>query len=475
MSLESLTQSHALLSSAKFKAAKAELLKTIQEASAKVRGVKPSPSSPEVREAFTKAIQDYGRDRGRDLYYPFLGSGLGSGPFVEMIDGSVKYDMITGIGINFFGHTNSDYMSEMIDGLSQDVMQGNLEPGQEMAKLVQLILSKVGPNCRLNHGWLMCSGTMANEVALKAIRQKKAPATKILAFQDAFHGRSTAMQELTDNPGYRQGQPVYGEVEYLTFYNPGMTLDQNVQLTLKQLKEHTTRYPGKFAALLIEPVQGEGGFNSAPREWYVRLFEEAKRAGLAIWCDEVQTFGRTGELFAFQKFGLGEYVDVCTIGKLLQSCMVLYTDEFNPKPGLVAGTFSGSTAAIRTARRTLEMLCNDGLLGKEGKIEKLSGRFTQNLRKLGETTSKGKIKEVRAVGGMIAFQPFDGTMDQVKPLLMKLFELGVVAFYCGHGPLLIRMLPPLPVMTEDDVDAVCKIIDQALNTVQFPQPAAAKA
>jgi 4-aminobutyrate aminotransferase-like enzyme len=468
MYLESQTQAYALINSPKFKSAKAELLKAIQEAGARIRGVKPGNSSPEAREAYTKALQDYSRDRGRDLYYPFIGSGLGSGPFVEMLDGSVKYDMITGIGINFFGHGNPDYMSEMIDGLSQDVMQGNLEPGREMAELVRLILSKVGPGCKLNHGWLMCSGTMANETALKMIRQKKHPATKILAFQDAFHGRSTAMQELTDNPAYRQGQPVYGEVEYLTFYDQRMTLDQNVQHTLKQLKEHTTRYPGKFAALLIEPVQGEGGFNFAPREWYARLFEEAKKAGLAIWCDEVQTFGRTGELFAFQKFGIGEYVDVCTIGKLLQSCMVLYTDEYNPKPGLVAGTFAGSTAAIRTARRTLELLTGGDLLGKEGRIEKLSARFAHDLRKLGDGPCKGKIGEVRAVGGMIAFQPFDGTMDQVKAVLMKLFELGVVAFYCGHGPLLIRMLPPLPVMTEEDVDAVCKIIDQALCTVQLP-------
>lgn len=468
MSLESQTQAGALLSSSKFKAAKAELLKTIHEATAKLRAVKPGGSSAEVRDAYAKALQEYTQDRGRELYFPFIGSGMGSGPFVELLDGSVKYDMITGIGINFFGHGNPEYMSEIIDGLSQDVMQGNLEPGREMAELVRLMVSKVGPNCRLNHGWLMCSGTMANEVALKLARQKNSPATKILAFADAFHGRSTAMQELTDNPSYRQGQPVYGEVEYLSFYSQGMSLDQNVQRTLKQLKEHTTRYPGKFAALLLEPVQGEGGFNFAPREWYVRLFEEAKKAGLAIWADEVQTFGRTGELFAFQKFGFAEFVDICTVGKLLQSCMVLYTDEYNPKPGLVAGTFAGSTAAIRTARRTVEMLTNDGLLGKEGKIQKLSDRFAHNLRALAAGSCKGKIGEVRAVGGMIAFQPFEGTMAQIKPTLMKLFEAGVIAFYCGHGPHLIRILPPLPVMTEVDVDGVCKIIEQAMGEVKFP-------
>jgi 4-aminobutyrate aminotransferase-like enzyme len=462
MPFEFPTQSRALTQSTRFQAAKNELIKTILEASAKVRAVKPSPSTSEVRDAYKATIQQYAKDRGRDLYYPFISSGLGAGPFVELLDGSVKYDMITGIGINFFGHTNTDYISEIIDGLGQDVMQGNLEPGNEMSILVNTILSKVGAKCRLKHGWLMCSGTMANEVALKMVRQKKAPATKILAFQDAFHGRSTAMQELTDNPAYRQGQPVYGEVEYLTFYDPKQSLEQNIELTLAQVKQHTHRYPGKFAALLIEPVQGEGGFNFAPREWYVRLFDEVKKAGLAVWCDEVQTFGRTGELFAFQKFGLEEYVDVVTIGKLLQSCMVLFTEEYNPKPGLVAGTFSGSTAALRTARRTLEMLCNDGHLGKDGKIEKLSARFVSNLKKLGESTCKGKLNEVRAIGGMIAFQPLSGTQEEVKAVLMKLFDLGVITFNCGHGPYLVRMLPPLPVMSEEDVDGVCRLIGEAL-------------
>jgi 4-aminobutyrate aminotransferase-like enzyme len=472
MSFESQTQSRALVSSPQYQAAKNELLKLIQEASAKVRGVKPGSSSPEIREAYTKAIQEYSRDRGRDLFYTFIGSGLGNGPFLELLDGSVKYDMITGIGINFFGNSHPSYIAEVIDGLPQDVMQGNLEPGAEIPALLRALVSKVGPGCKINHAWLMGSGSMANEVALKIIRQKKSPATKILAFQDCFAGRSTAMQEITDNPSYRQGQPVYGEVEYLSFYNPKLSLEQNIELTVKQVKEHTHRYPGKFAALMIEIVQGEGGFNYAPRDWYVRLFEEVKKAGLAIWADEVQTFGRTGELFAFQKFGLGEYVDVVTIGKLLQACAVLFTDEYNPKPGLVAGTFAGSTAALRSARRTVEMLCNEGHLGKDGKIEKLSKRFEQKLKALGEGNCKGKMGEVRAIGGMIAFQPFEGTPDQVKAVLMKLFELGVIAFNCGHGPYLIRMLPPLPAMTEEDVDGVCKIIDQALCQVQF-QPAAA--
>jgi len=459
------TEVDLLRSSGRYLAAKRELAESILEASAKTRCVK-NKVSPAARENYLKEIQEFVGDRGRELYFPFLGSGLGSGPFTELADGSVKFDMITGIGVHFFGHTHPAFLSEMIDALSADVMQGNLEPGIEVRNLLQALLARVGPGSRLAHGWAMCSGTMVNEAALKMIRQKKAPATKVMAFRDCFAGRSTAMQEITDNPSYRQGQPVYGEVYYLPFYDPKLGLAASTTATLREMKDLVTRYPDKFAALMIELVQGEGGFQFAPREYYVAIFEEAKRSGLAIWADEIQTFGRTGELFAYQKFGLNEYMDVVTVGKMLQACVVLYTAEYNPKAGLIAGTFVGSTVALRTARRVLELLDEGGYLGKEGRIEKLSKRFVERLQELQKGSCSGMILEIRAIGGMIAFAPFDGTMNDVKSLLMRLFDLGVIAFYCGHGPYFIRLLPPLGAMTEENVDQVCNLIETGIIEIQ---------
>ncbi len=456
-----MTEIQSLVSSSEYKNAKAALLKVLAASSQRVSGIKHQ-SSQEIREEYQKSLKELSTNKGREPYFPYLSSGIGSGPYVELTDGSVKMDLITGIGINFFGHSHPELMAEIVDGLGSDIMQGNLQPGIESQELIRTVLQHVGPKSRLKHGWLLCSGTMSNEVALKIIRQKKSPATKIFAFTDCFAGRSTAMQEITDNPKYREGQPVYGEVSHLQFYSPKLSLKENLDRTLGKMKFELDRYPGKYAAIMLELVQGEGGFNVAPREYYVELFEAAKKAGLAIWIDEIQTFGRTENLFAYQMLGLDEYVDVVTVGKLLQACMTLYTNEYNPKPGLVSGTFSGSAAALKTGRKIVEMLTQDGFYGKEGKIAKLSGYFGKQLKRLSDGSCKGLIGETRIVGGMIAFTPLSGSMDDVKKVLMKLFDAGVVAFYCGHDPYLIRLLPPFGVMTEAHIDEACGVIEKVL-------------
>ncbi len=455
-------ESQGLLNSSRFQGAKRELLGAIIESSRNLRGVKPSSQDADVRARYQEFLKQFNHDRGRELYFPFLASGLGSGPFVELLDGSVKLDLITGIGINFFGHSHPQLIAESIEALSSDLMQGNLEPGYEAPVLLRALLDRVGPSSKIRNGWITCSGTMANEIALKIIRQKKSPATKILAFESGFAGRSTAMQEITDNPKYREGQPVYGEVEYLPFFDPKLGLPASIEKASLRMSQHLSAHPGKFAALMMELVQGEGGFRHAPREFYTAIFDQAKKAGLAVWADEVQTFGRTGELFAFQTFELAEFIDVVTVGKMLQACAVLFSPEYNPKPGLVAGTFTGSTAALRVARRSIELLHEEGLLGKSGKIQKLSERFVRGLEKL----KNSGVGEIRAIGGMIAFQPHGGSLDEVRRLLLRLFDRGAVAFYCGHDPYLVRMLPPLGAMTEADVDLACDLIAQALPEVR---------
>ncbi|MBU6375560.1 MAG: aminotransferase class III-fold pyridoxal phosphate-dependent enzyme [Bdellovibrionales bacterium] len=456
------TEASKLIESEAFRQATERVVQVVSESSSRIRSVCPARST-ELSEKFKQALSQFQKDRGRDLFFPFLASGLGSGPLVELEDGSVKFDMITGIGINFFGHSHPDLLREALLAAGSDIYQGNLQPGRETADLLRALLVRV-ESSRLKHGWVTTCGTMANEIALKIIRQKKFPASHIIAFSDCFAGRSTAMQEITDNPKYREGQPHHGEVHYVPFYHPNLGLRESVRLTLEALHEHLTRYAGKIAGIMMEPVQGEGGFNYAPREYYLEIFEAAKKAGLAIWLDEIQTFGRTGQLFAFQTFELQQYVDVVTAAKMLHASVVLFSEEYNPKPGLVAGTFTGTSASLRVARRVIELL-DRGFYGPSGRISLLSDRFARNLQKLSEGSCRGMIASQRNIGGMVAFQPFSGTQEDVKWVLMKMFEYGVVAFQCGHGPILVRMLPPFGVMSEQQVDEVSLIIERALLAV----------
>lgn len=457
------TQAHGLTHSAEFRAAKEKLLQVIQTQSSRINGIRGA-SSPEIRARYLKAVEEFGKLKGREQYYNYLASGLGHGPYIELLDGSVKLDLINGIGINFFGHSHPELMSELIDGAPSDTMQGNLQPGYEAEAILRTLLQNVGPKSRLKYAWTFCSGTMANENAIKIIRQKKFPASRIFAFQDAFAGRSTVMAEVTDSPGYRVGQPVYGEVFHLPFYDAKLSVDASAEKTIQIMQAEVARHPTKYAGLMIELVQGEGGIRFAPREWYVKVFEAARKANLAIWADEIQTFGRTTELFAYQTFGLDEYVDMVTVGKLSHACFTLYTEEMNPKPGLVAGTFSGSAAALNTGRKVIEMLTTGGYYGPNGKIAQLSKYFVEKLDGLKRGSCAGQIGEIRAIGGMIGFGVLSQSLEDTKKFLMRLFDEGVIAFYAGHDPYLIRILPPFGILTTEHIDEACLVIEKVLKS-----------
>ncbi|MBI3544434.1 MAG: aminotransferase class III-fold pyridoxal phosphate-dependent enzyme [Deltaproteobacteria bacterium] len=424
----------------------------------------PKPAAEELKAQYEKILKDVADVRGRDLFYKWVGSGAGNGPFIELGDGSIKYDLITGIGVNFFGHGNLELFEAELDGIWCDVHQGNLGPNPEYGALMREVLSTVGAKSKLKKIWLTTCGATANEIAIKIIRQKKFPATKIMAFKDCFAGRTTFLQELTDNAAYRQGQPTYGEVHHLPFFNPKSksTAAEQAAAVVAQMKEEFHRHPGKFACLEFELVQGEGGFNAAPREFILPIIEEAKKNGLAIWDDEIQTFGRTGEIWCYQRLGLDEHIDVATVAKLLQNGAVLYSEEYNPKPGLISGTFAGATSGMRAGLKGLELL-KTKLASPNGRIRQLEKVALGEFERIKSGPQGRHVVDYTVVGGMIAFTLFDGTLDQVKKYLFKLWDLGAIGFYCGHGPYRVRMLPPFGAMTDEQLRDVFKRCEQAIE------------
>src|SRR5271170_4831742 len=156
-----------VISSKAYLSAKRQLLEALRSELSTVR--EPRPASPERKGQLETQVKEVTDARGRELFYPFIGSGAGYGPFVELADGSVKYDLITGIGTNFFGHGNLDLIEAQVDSLCEDIMQGNLQPNKEYGELMQSLLASVSAKTHLRHVWLTSCGATANENALKII------------------------------------------------------------------------------------------------------------------------------------------------------------------------------------------------------------------------------------------------------------------------------------------------------------------
>lgn len=416
--------------------------------------------SPELAEKSKMLMDRIGILRGRPLHYPYVGSGVGRGPFVELEDGSIKLDLINGIGIHLFGHSHPKVIAAALRGALADiVMQGNLGPNKEYIQLTEKLVQLASQNSRLKHAWFATCGTMANESALKMARQKKSPARLVISFENAFAGRSTMMAEITDNPAYRQGLPEYNEVLRLPFYNKRDP--KSSETTLRLLKEHVAKHKNNISAFCFEPMLGEGGYQPANTAFFTPLLEFCKQEGIPVWADEVQTFARTGELFAFETLQIGQYIDICTIAKTVQLGATLYTEEFNPKPGLIAGTFSGSTVSMTTGMAIIDMLTQDGYLGAQGRIQQIHQRFVAGLNRLNEGSCRSKVSDAGGLGLMVAFTPLDGKKEQVDALLKKLFHNGLIAFGCGKDPVRIRFLVPA-IIQDQEIDTALSILEKTI-------------
>jgi 4-aminobutyrate aminotransferase-like enzyme len=439
------------------------------------------PRSPEARESFEAFMKRAADVRGRGLLYPYLGSGLGRGALVELIDGSVKWDMICGIGVHFFGHGDPDITAAAVRGaLSDTVNHGNLQSNWEHYEFAETLARLAGRSSRLKHVYCSTSGAMANENAIKVCYQKHAPASRVLAFKDCFMGRSVTMSQIGDAAGNRVGIPLSTQVDYMPFYDalaaermgPGASGQKRyIDMCVWHLQQYIERYPKQHACFIFELVQGEGGFNVATRDFHKALMDVCKAHNIAVWDDEIQSFGRTTSMFAYEQLDLGQYVDVFCVGKMTQVCATMFTPEYNPGPGLLSGTFVSGGTQFRTGTRVLQRLDDPANYGENGRFARHHKIFCEHVRRLAAShpdwfPSAGKWGPVGDVcggtGGMMRFSPFGGDKDKVNKACKTMFDEGVIAFYCGHGPYHIRLLPPLPVFNEADWPKVFACIERGL-------------
>lgn len=434
------------------------ILATVKECNSNITDIREPQK--DLQDVAQKKMDEIGENRGRPLFYPYIGSGSGQGALVELQDGSVKLDLINGIGIHILGHSHPKILEASLKAAISDVtVQGNLQPNDEYYKMGEKLVQLAKKKSHLQHAWITTSGSMANEIALKISRQKNTPARMVVAMKDAFAGRSTMMTEIGDNPAHAVGQPQYGEVLRLPFYDKNDP--QSSEKSLRMLKEHVAKHEGQISAMVFEPIQGEGGFRVAPREFFVPMLEFCKEKGIAIWLDEVQTFCRTGEFFAYETLGLGEYVDILTLAKTAQVAATLYTSEYNPKPGLIAGTFAGSSVALASGRAALDVLSDGTYMGQSGRVHAIHAKFTEVFNGLIEGSCKGLLEDAGGIGLMVAVTPFGGEKDKVMSLLKVMYKNGLMAFACGHGPYRLRFLVPATI-TDSEIQLAGKILEKSI-------------
>lgn len=301
---------------------------------------------------------------------------------------------------------------------------------------------------------------MANENAIKIAFQKKFPASRILVFDRAFVGRTLAVSQLTDKPAFREGLPSTYMVDYVPFFDHKKP-EESIHQAVEVLKKHISRYPKQHALMVCELIQGEGGFYPGTHEFFVAIMQVLKENGIIIFDDEVQSFGRTSELFAFQHFGLEEYIDIVSIGKLSQFCATLFKKDMAPRPGLLSQTFTSSTSALRAGKIIIQSLLKDGYFGPDGKIMEFHRYFTQKLQQIADR-HPSLMKGPFGIGAMIGFTPYHGDNQRVAKFAQDLFEAGVIGFIAGSTPARLRFLLPIGAITHKDIDEALKILEAIL-------------
>ncbi|MDA8791883.1 aminotransferase class III-fold pyridoxal phosphate-dependent enzyme [Bacteriovoracaceae bacterium] len=422
--------------------------------------------NPEFENSYKELLKEFGKLRGANVFYPYIGSGIGSGPFVELMDGSTKYDFITGIGVHYMGHSHPGVIkAEVLGALANTTMSGNLQQNADSVELFDLIVKeakKYGAN--LDHLFLTSSGAMACENALKMAFSKKSPAYRVLAFKKCFIGRTMALAQITDKAAYRKGLPQTLHVDYLSFYDES-DHEGSIKRVEDELSNYFNRYPTEYAAICMELIQGEGGYFVGNEDFFKAIIKKCKEHNVTIIVDEVQSFARTEKLFAFQYFNLDKEVDIVTFGKNTQVCGTLYNADHKPPPGLISQTFTSSNSAISAAKFIIQTIIEENYLGKDGKINQIHEHFSGNLKKLSEKYPD-KLQGPFGIGSMVGMTLFGGDFEKSKKFTIKLFENGVLSFIAGSLPTRVRFLAPVGAVEMYHIDEVCELIEKTLVEIE---------
>jgi predicted acetylornithine/succinylornithine family transaminase len=364
----------------------------------------------------------------------------GEGSYVWDAEGTRYLDFFPGWGCDLIGHCPPRVVKAVQEQVAQLIHVPNTWYMEAQGLLARALVEKsgiAGAQC-----FFCNSGTEANEAVIKLARLAGKPGRyKIVTMLNSFHGRTLGALSATGQPKYHKGvEPMLAGFSYAPF--------GDLDAVAKLIDDET-------CAIMLEPIQGEGGINLPPDGYLQGLRELADRHNLMLIFDEVQTgMGRTGTWYAFQNFGVEP--DAVTLAKALAGGVacggLLAKRKFADKlvPGTHAATFGGNPIACRAALATIETIDEDNLLPRAGQIGAAFRRRFEALQKRCPL-----IQEIRVKGTMIGVELSADGAPIVDQCLQRRLLIN-----CTHGNVL-RLLPALN-LPDDLLQAGCDVLDEVL-------------
>ncbi len=410
--------------------------------------------------------------RGVSNGHPIL-VGRAQGAQMWDIDGHEYIDFVGGIGVLNVGH-NHPKVVQAIQAQQERLIHSCFQVGmyESYLRLAEQ-LNILAPGAAPKKTILLTTGAEAVENAIKIARSAThRPA--VIAFTHSFHGRTLLGLSLTGKAtAYRQAFGPYApEIYHAPF--PYVYRDWSTERALEALRElfQTQVTPDQVAAVIIEPVLGEGGFIPVPFEFMRELRRITEQYGILLIADEIQSgFGRTGKMFAIEHSGV--VPDLITVAKSLAGGMPLSgvigrADVMDaPDPGGLGGTYAGNPLACAAALAVLEIFAQENLLAR---AEQLGERLQERLSAL--QSKHPEIGDLRGIGPMIGLEfvhdreSKDPAPELVDQIVVGAREQGLLLLKAGLYGNVVRILVPLvieePLLTRA-LDTLCNVVDQVLG------------
>jgi len=345
----------------------------------------------------------------------------GQGEHLWDLEGQRYTDYVAGIAVNCLGHAHPELVRAISAQASRLIHVSNLYQIKEQADLGEAMASIVPSP--LGRSMFCNSGAEANEAALK-LAVKHTGRGKVVACRNSFHGRTSATLSVTGQEKYQKG------------FEP--LLSKNVDfITFNSIEELKNKVNGNTAAVILEPVQGEGGVLPADREYFRTVRDLCTDSGALMIVDEVQTgMGRTGKWFGFQHFGV--VPDIISLAKALGGGVPIGAIVTTPDiaktftPGTHGTTFGGNPLACAAANAVIRTMKRDKLVERAAD---LGERWRSELRNV--TSGHPEVADVRGLGLMIGVEMGDLAKEFQRFALSKRLLVNVA------GGKVLRLVPPL--------------------------------